>query len=313
MRLTLGLLCLAFANACRGTAPLPPKAAELNAAGIEALEAGDLETAGTRFALALEYSPRFTEALVNQGLVDLGRGNLVRARQLFERALRMNADLAQPHHALGTLEEKEGRQDRAADHYRDALKVDPGFAPSRANLARLYFESDKLDHAAVEYKKLVEVAPEELMGYVGLAECLLRLEREEEANALLEAAMPRFPEAPELELLGARALIRGGAYEQALALLARLVSRRDAFAVEALGWMATAELARGRARHAVGAAERALALDPRSELARYVMGLALTEVNPAAAVPWLERSLESAPHHPQLEAALERAREASNQ
>jgi len=77
-----------------------PKAVELNRAGTEALSAGDLETAEARFALALEYHPRFVEALVNLGLVEMQRGNFARARLEFERARRINADLAQPHHAL---------------------------------------------------------------------------------------------------------------------------------------------------------------------------------------------------------------------
>src|SRR4051812_49530539 len=81
---------------CAGAAPLPPKAIALNRAGAEALAEGDLETADARLSLALEYSPRFVEALVNQGLVELQRGNFDRARELFTRARRLNPDVAQP-------------------------------------------------------------------------------------------------------------------------------------------------------------------------------------------------------------------------
>src|SRR5216684_2248520 len=97
------LLMAALTTACAGTAPLAPKAVELNRAGTEALAAGDLETAEARFALALEYHPRFVEALTNLGLVEMQRGNLSHARLQFERARRINPDLAQPHHALGVL------------------------------------------------------------------------------------------------------------------------------------------------------------------------------------------------------------------
>src|SRR5437016_2981050 len=121
-----GLLAwAALSIACAGTAPLAPKAVDLNRAGTEALAHGDLETAEARFALALEYHPRFVEALTNLGLVEMQRGNLARARLHFERARRINADLAQPHHALGVLSERERHPDVAAEHYRDALKVDP--------------------------------------------------------------------------------------------------------------------------------------------------------------------------------------------
>jgi hypothetical protein len=55
--LVIGLVIGCFVNGCKGSAPLPPKALELNKARAEALENGDLETADARFALALEYNP----------------------------------------------------------------------------------------------------------------------------------------------------------------------------------------------------------------------------------------------------------------
>src|SRR5580658_69992 len=124
---------------CKPPTPLPPKAMELNELGALAFSLGDLATAEVRFALAIEYHPRFTEAWVNLGLVELGRGNLVRAKKDFERARDLNNDLPTPHHALGLLFDRRGQAKVAAYHYREALKVDPGFAPARANLARLEF------------------------------------------------------------------------------------------------------------------------------------------------------------------------------
>src|ERR1044071_5941388 len=109
---------------CSAGAPLPPQAAALNAAGVEALAAGDLETADARLSVALEYSPRFVEALVNLGLVEVERGNFARARLLCERARRLNPDVAQPHHALGILAERERRPDVASKLYYEALRVD---------------------------------------------------------------------------------------------------------------------------------------------------------------------------------------------
>ena len=138
---------------CAGTAPLPPQAVALNRAGAEALAKGDLETADARFSLALEYSPRFVEALVNQGLLELQRGNFERARELLMRARRLNTDVAQPHHALGILAERQARPDEASRHYYDALAVDPGFAPSRAPLARLLFDAGMLDDALSQFRR----------------------------------------------------------------------------------------------------------------------------------------------------------------
>src|SRR5687767_14432099 len=180
MRYFLVILLLA---GCSAGAPLPPPAAALNRAGIEALERGDLETADARFSVALEYSPRFVDALVNLGLVELERGNFARARVLVERARRLNPDVAQPHHALGVLAERESRRDRASRHYYDALRVDPGFSPSRHNLARLLFESNQLEEALVQYQRLSGTAPRDARALAGLVETLVRLGRTSEADA----------------------------------------------------------------------------------------------------------------------------------
>ena len=77
----LAALAAVLSVGCASVPPLPPRAAELNRDGAAALAAGDLATAEARLAVALEYSPRFTEAWVNLGYVELRRGNLEKARK----------------------------------------------------------------------------------------------------------------------------------------------------------------------------------------------------------------------------------------
>jgi len=275
---------------CSGAAPLPAKAVQLNQAGAEALAEGDLETADARLSLALEYSPRFVEALVNQGLVELQRGNFERARELITRARRLNPDVAQPHHALGVLSERQARPDEASRHYYDALAVDPGFAPSRANLARLLFDAGMLDEALVQFKRLAEVAPDSAEALQGQAETLLRLGRVDEAEAITRAARERFPDVPGLKVLAARSALRRGNIARAIELLSPLGYGRDDVAADALGWLATAELLRGEPRRAVGAAKRALELEPRSPVATYAMAQALETLGDPAAIAWQRRA-----------------------
>lgn len=275
---------------CAGAAPLPPQALELNDAGARALVEGDLETAHARLSVALEYSPRFVDALVNLGLVECQRGNFTRARALLLRARRLNPDVAQPHHALGVLAERELRPDHAAERYRDALRVDPGFAPARANLGRLEFDAGQLNAAYFTFKKLLQVQSDGPDAHVGLAETLLRLERLDEANAVIREASARFPGEPRVELLTARLELRAGRFEGALAMLSPLAARRDDFAAAALGWMATAELARGEPRRAVGAAQRAISLVPDEPVAVHALAQALSLLGDPTAPAWAARS-----------------------
>ena len=295
-RIAAFALCLPiFCFACAGTAPLPPKALALNEAGVAALAAGDLETADARFSLALEYNPKFVDALTNQGLVELQRGNFERARQLLTRARRLNPDVAQPHHALGVLAERERRPDLASRDYYEALRVDPGFAPSRANLAHLLYDGGLYEDALLQFRRLVEVAPELSAARVGLAASLLHLERVPEARVVIENALTTDPDDPELAILAARLELRRGEFEAAIARLGPLTHTRSELAVHALAWLAATELARGRPEAAVRAAERAIALCPDDALASYALGISLKKLGDPSAQRWLERASALSP------------------
>lgn len=284
--LSVPVLCLA----CAGGAPLPAQALALNRAGVEALAAGDLETADARFSVALEYNPNFVDALTNQGLVELQRGNFEHARQLLTRARRLNPDVAQPHHALGVLAERERRPDLASRNYYEALRVDPGFAPARANLARLLYDGGLYEEALVQFKRLVEVAPDAATAHAGLAATLLHLERVSEARAVLESALAFAPDDPELAILSARLEIRGGEFDAAALRLTPLTSGRTDLAVHALAWLSAAELARGQPSAALRAAERAIALAPDNALASYALGVSLKRLGDPGAQRWLDRA-----------------------
>jgi tetratricopeptide (TPR) repeat protein len=299
---------VALSAGCAGTAPLAPKAVALNRAGSEALAAGDLETAEARFALALEYHPRFVEALTNLGLVEMQRGNLARARLHFERARRINSDLAQPHHALGVLAERERRPDVAAEHYRDALKVNPGFGPSRANLGRILFAAGRYHEAREQFLRLVQVDPTSLAGRTGLAETLLQLGRDAESDAVVDQARDDFGDTPELALLFARRSIRRGAFEEAEAALLPLASARDDNARAAWSWIAAARLARSDLPGAFEAAEKAFTLDRDDPLATYVVAMALRAKKDRRAVAWLERAHLLSPQNEIVATELEKAR-----
>jgi tetratricopeptide (TPR) repeat protein len=305
------LLAMALCLAC-GTAPLAPKAVALNQAGTEALAQGNLEIAEARFALALEFHPRFVEALTNLGLVEMQRGNLTRAKILFERARRINADIAQPHHALGVVAERERRPDIASDHYREALRVNPGFGPSRANLARMFFAAARYDEAREQFTRLVEVEPSLLAGRTGLAETLLQLGREAESDDVLERARENFGETPEIVVLEARRHLRRGSIAEAESLLLPLTQGHDDTARAAWSWVAAGRLAAGDRAGALHAAERAFLLDRNDAVATFVVAIALAEAKDPRAASWLERARALAPRSPMLALELARVRSRPN-
>lgn len=271
MRSLLALLCgvvCCVVSACVSVPPLPPKALELNHHGAVALAAGDLVTAEARLSVALEYSPRFTEAWVNLGYVELRRGNFQSARKSFVKARDLNPDLPAPHHALGLLADERDLGKEAEGHYRQALRVDPGFVPARANLARRLFQRGALEEAREQYLRLTQVEPDAATGYLGLSECLLRLDREGEADDVIGRARQRFGDRPELRMLVARQMLRREAFVEAEEALAPLTDDPDrSRAAAAWAWIGVARLARQDPRGAREAAHEALALDRNNEVA----------------------------------------------
>jgi tetratricopeptide (TPR) repeat protein len=264
----------AFAIGCAGTVPLPKKALALNAAGAEALGRGDLSAAEARLSVALEYSPRFVEAWVNLGYVELRRGNFEQARRDFVKARSINKDIPAPHHALGLLADEEGDGEEAERCYRRALEVDPGFGPARANLARRLFARGQLENAREQFQRLREVAPGEVEGWAGEAEALRALGRDAEAEQVVVFAREQVGDAPALLLLAARARLARGDWDEAEALLARVVGDRDRErAGTAWAWIAVARLGRGEPERARQAASAALAIDRDDPVAKYAMAL----------------------------------------
>jgi Flp pilus assembly protein TadD len=267
------LVCVAsVAFGCAGTVPLPAEALALNAAAARAIAEGQLDVAEARLSVALEYSPRFVEAWVNLGYVELARGNFEQARHDFLRARDLNQDIASPHHALGLLADEQGRGPEAERHYRAALKVDPGFAPSRANLGRRLFARGQYENAREQFERLIEVAPDSIEGWIGAAETLRQLGRNTQAQQIVARASDRFGDAPELRLLRAREQVERGEWLEAEALLAPLAGSPDtARACAAWAWIAIARIGRGDIGGATDAASAALAIDRDDAVARYAM------------------------------------------
>jgi Flp pilus assembly protein TadD len=264
-------VCLASAG-CATTAPLPAAALALNAAGARAIAEGQLGVAEARLSVALEYNPRFVEAWVNLGYVELGRGNFEQARRDFLRARDLNQDIATPHHALGLLADEQGRGAEAEQHYRAALRVDPGFAPARANLARRLFARGQYEDAREQFERLMEVAPAAIEGWVGDAETLRQLGRASQAEGVIARAGERFGDLPALRLLRAREQVERGEWQEAEALLAPLVGSPDAArACAAWAWIAIARIGRSDLEGASEAARAALAIDRDDAVARYAL------------------------------------------
>jgi predicted Zn-dependent protease len=150
----------------------------------------------------------------------------------------------------------------------------------------------RVDHASPSRQP---AGHDEPRGYEGLAECLLRLERTSEADGVVERGLARHAQSPALRILDARRLLRQDAVHDAITVLTPLSRTGDDYGVSALAWLALAELARGNARAASSAAERAVRLNPGDPLAVYALASVLRTTRDPRAPLWSRRAEALAP------------------
>ena len=60
---------------------------------------------------------------------------------------------------LGVVFEKRGELDRAAEHFEDALRIAPGYSDAHNNLGVVFARRGELDRAAEHLERAVRIAP----------------------------------------------------------------------------------------------------------------------------------------------------------
>jgi tetratricopeptide (TPR) repeat protein len=162
-----------------------------------------LDKAITYCDLALEYSPTYSDALLNRGLIEQKRGNTQKAKDYYIRSIRNNQDQAQGYNNLAVIYQQEGMLGHAYDNFKRALKVDPAYIAARYNLAVTLVKMKRLDAAKQELKTLIAVNPNLADPHYLLGQIAYDEGNTDEAVEQLSRAVelsPRYPEA--LELLG---------------------------------------------------------------------------------------------------------------
>lgn len=142
---------------------------------------GDVEQAEIACAHALEYQPKYWDALHNMGLIRQARGDVKEAKRYFREALRANQNMAQSYNSLGLLALDAKDYDGARDWLRAALRVNPDYAEARANLGLTCLRAGDLDGAEQAYRHLTLSAPWLSEPYVQLGVIMLAKGRTQDA------------------------------------------------------------------------------------------------------------------------------------
>jgi len=148
-----------------------------------------------------EIAKREAQALLDQGK-DLYKNNDDKeAADVFEKAIRLNPDLADAHFWLGltynALERKPEADEalkKAIELYKKVVQADPRDADAYFNLGEAYSERHLDEEAARAFKQVVHLRPDDEEAYYQLGKALTRLAQYTEAAAAFQKALEIDPD-----------------------------------------------------------------------------------------------------------------------
>jgi tetratricopeptide (TPR) repeat protein len=158
------------------------------ALGIAHFSNHDNQEAAKAFEHALEIDSRFTPALSYLGLMQVEQGQYKAALALFERALKIDGQLAIVHYLTADALLKDASPDLAATekHLTSAISLDKSFAPAQLALGKLYQRLNRLEDAAGQFEYVTKLEPNLAEAHYQLGRVYARLKRTSEAEVELE-------------------------------------------------------------------------------------------------------------------------------
>lgn len=213
------------------------------------------------------------------------------ARAAVERALVLDARLAEAHGALGSVLRMEGRFEEAERAYHRAVQLNPGSASVRRSYSNLLFHLGRSGDALEEARRAVHLDPLSPISRIGLLIRLTFAEHYEEAIAEADRLLAMVPGEPEAYYYAGMSWSMLNQHARAIESYRRAVeiNPEDPYYVAGLAW---AHARAGERADALAVLQRAQALGaPLKESA--IVHAALDDMD--AAYDYLERAIVAEP------------------
>lgn len=223
-----------------------------------------------RKVIALQ--PNAPTAYNNLGTLVKNKGRLKEARECYRKALDIAPDYAPAHNNLATVLRQTGDRDGALAHYGDAVRLRPDYAEAHSNLGVLLQDTGRLAEALQAYKKAVELQPTNVTWLFNFACGLREAGQMPDAERLYQAALQLDPNnAPAWDGLS-HAQLELRKFDDALSSGLRAIELDDSLTGAYLHAAAAARAVQ-KTDQATDLLQRALAIDPDNETARYFLAI----------------------------------------
>lgn len=211
--------------------------------------------------------------LLDAGVARRKRDDLDGALRDLERAIALEPGIQECWIELGNVQLARGESRRAADCYGRALALVPGSTVAKFNLGLALREAGDIPQAMVQFRRAYQAEPEMEGALRQLVTALIETDLCDKARQVAAQAVERNPAFYEARLMLGFACFKLHEIEQALACYEAAAKLRDDDA-ELYDCRASANQALGRLPEAMADFERALALRPAFQRARFHRGLA---------------------------------------
>lgn len=198
---------------------------------------------------------------------------------------------------LGAAYQGKGDIKRAREQYQNALRIAPRYSTAELNLARLDQQQGSAESARTRYSNILAYDDKHVGAMLGLAQLALRSGDKEKAIGWLERARNRNPGAIEPSVLLSDYYLRENDALKALTIARELADEHPSspIALQALG---RAQLANGQHASAISSLRKVAEIAPKSADAQYILATAYIEAdNLKAAREALGRALKLQPSH----------------
>ena len=218
--------------------------------------------------------PRLPQLLVSVGNTFHRARQSSRAREYYQRALQLEANLPSAHRNIGIVDEAEGNRPEAIKRYRRAIELDPGLHRAHQNLAVVLAEEGQTVEAAIHFLRAANLRPESARDQFNAGLALRRSGNAEKAVEFFQRALTIQPGFAEAHYQAALALDEMEQGDESIRHFREAVQANPKWteAHRDLGWK---QFRAGMVDEAVTSLRRAAQLQPGSTLTRYRLSVVL--------------------------------------
>jgi tetratricopeptide (TPR) repeat protein len=178
---------------------------------------GQIQEALTEYQKALKMNPQLAQAHVNLISIYGVLGKFQEAEEHYRASLEINPNLAESHYNYGLTLSEQNRFREAENMFRKAVEINPFFADAYNNLGYMQQRQGRIGEAEMSYRQAVENKPEHREAHFNLARILESQGKTIEAiDHFLKTLTVEDNRTPVFMYYLTDAYARGGNYEKAV-------------------------------------------------------------------------------------------------